>query len=132
MLGSIFGGLCQKKYGATDAMTKGVLAQPFIAGRSDVCKELTLLFVSHLQVVDPLFVVEDPMNAIEIEQFPGISISPHMDSQRLAASPDMVIFLKNRPKICMTVEIKFSIDWKNRKKMLDRYVHQCKMLKWPC
>ena len=127
MLGSIFGGLCQKKYGATDAMTKGVLAQPIIAGRTDVCKELTLLFVSHLQVLDPLFVVEDPMNAIEIEQFPGISISPHMDSQRLAASPDMVIFLKNRPKICMTVEIKFSIDWKNRKKMLDRYVDQCKM-----
>ena len=109
-------------------MKKGSLAQPIIAQRVDVCEELKLVFLSCLQELDP-HVVVDLADDIGIELAPGISILPQTDSQRLAATPDMVIFLKQSPKILMTVEIKFTINWKesDAKEMLTRYSDQCKM-----
>lgn len=122
---SYYGGLSKKKAGDSqlEAMRKGTIAQPIIAGRADVQNALKRDFVSVLQEKNYLATLND--DDVEIQETPGISIYPY--SQDMAAAADLEVFLKKTPTISMPVEIKFSVNWDNNEYMLKLYSDQCKM-----
>ena len=118
----IFGGIDLESNYESDAMLKGRLAQKFLAERQDVHEKLTAVFIEKVRELGFSDVTEDD---VVIEPAPGILIRP--TDQSMAATPDMLVFLRIKPHIRMVVEIKFTVKYADIQQLLNLYSDQCQM-----